>query len=112
MREVFKYMVAKEFFPKYAPRVKLFKMKMRGLDGNGKPIRFTYQDMVDIAEGIRKMQEDLYNMVLENHLLPIEPNYKPVDKKPVKVEEPVRVAAFTVATAPKKVMALDMNKKI
>lgn len=60
MDKIFKYIVAKYFFAEYAPSVKNFKHKLRGIDGNGKAkIEFSPEDKAAIKAGIKKLTEDL-----------------------------------------------------
>ena len=56
----FKYINAKNFFPNYASKVKNFKHKLRGKDGNNMPIAFTETDLTAICEGIAKMCKDFF----------------------------------------------------
>lgn len=58
MREVFKFIQAKNFFEQYAPDVKRYAHKIRGLDSNGKPLDFTKEDKSAIKTGLRKMLQD------------------------------------------------------
>lgn len=81
MKDIFKFIVAKEFFPVYAPSVKRFTYKMRGLDQNNQPISFTFQDKIDIAAGIQKMGEDLHSKIIGDHIREEEPTYS-ADQKP------------------------------
>lgn len=63
MKQIFQYISAKSFFPEYAPEVKNYTHKMRGIDGNGKEIEFTKEDKKAIKSGIRKMTKDLAGLV-------------------------------------------------
>lgn len=56
---IFKYIVAKYFFPKYAPKVKNWKNKMAGYSGRGKPIEFTEEDNKQIQSGLKQLFKDL-----------------------------------------------------
>lgn len=58
MKEILKYLSAKNFFADYAKDVKNFTHKMRGTDGNGKPIDFTDDDKKIIASGLKEMVKD------------------------------------------------------
>ena len=58
MKEILKYISAKYFFPDYASSVKNYTHKMRGVDGNGKPIEFTEEDEKAIAIGINDLAKD------------------------------------------------------
>lgn len=59
MKEILKYLSAKYFFTDYAKSVKNFTHKMRGVDGNGKPIEFTEEDKKQIKAGIKQLSSDL-----------------------------------------------------
>ena len=59
MKEILKYLSAKYFFTDYAKSVKNFTHKMRGVDGNGKPIEFTDEDKKQIKSGIKQLSSDL-----------------------------------------------------
>lgn len=58
MKEILKYLSAKNFFTDYAKSVKNYKHKMRGKDGNGNPIEFSQDDKKLIASGLKKMVAD------------------------------------------------------
>lgn len=57
-KEILKYVSAKYFFADYAKTVKNFTHKMRGTDGNGKPIGFTIDDKKAITDGLLQMAKD------------------------------------------------------
>lgn len=59
MKEILKYLSAKYFFTDYAKSVKNFTHKMRGTDGNGKPIDFSEEDKKIISAGIKEMAKDI-----------------------------------------------------
>lgn len=59
LRGYFKLVPAKGFFETYAPGVKNYYHKMRGIDGNGKPIEFTRADRDAINTGVRALSKDL-----------------------------------------------------
>ncbi len=59
MKEILKYLSAKHFFADYAKQVKNFTHKMRGVDGNGKPIEFTGEDKKEIKAGIKQMAANI-----------------------------------------------------
>jgi len=63
MKQIFQYISAKSFFQDYAPEVKNYTHKMRGVDGNGKEIEFTKDDKKAIRAGIRKMSKELAGLV-------------------------------------------------
>lgn len=58
MRTLFKFIQARNFFTTYAPDVKRYAHKVRGLDSNSKPIDFTEEDKRLIKAGLRKMMQD------------------------------------------------------
>jgi len=59
MKEILKYISAKHFFADYATGVKNFTHKMRGTDGNGKPIDFSEDDKKIIVVGVKEMSKDV-----------------------------------------------------
>lgn len=59
MENPFKHIVAKYFFPKYAPDVINWGHKLRGKNGHNKPIGFTEEDKRAIRAGIKAMAKDL-----------------------------------------------------
>lgn len=59
MKEILKYLSAKNFFTDYAKSVKNYKHKMRGIDGNAKPIEFTDDDKKQIKAAVKKLSSDL-----------------------------------------------------
>lgn len=59
MKEILKYIAAKHFFADYAKDVKNFTHKMRGVDGNGKPIEFSEEDKKEIKAAIKQMVADI-----------------------------------------------------
>lgn len=59
MKEILKYLSAKNFFTDYAKSVKNYKHKMRGVDGNQKPIDFTDSDKKEIKAAFKKLSSDL-----------------------------------------------------
>jgi hypothetical protein len=59
MKEILKYLSAKNFFTDYAKSVKNYKHKMRGIDGNLKPIDFTDEDKKEIKAAFKKLSSDL-----------------------------------------------------
>ena len=48
MQEIFNYIKAAKFFPKYAPKVTNWKNKCRGKNGKGQPLDFTPADRKEI----------------------------------------------------------------
>lgn len=59
MKEILKYLSAKNFFTDYAKSVKNYKHKMRGVNGNQKPIDFTDADKKEIKTAFKKLFSDL-----------------------------------------------------
>lgn len=59
MKELLKYLSAKNFFTDYAKSVKNYKHKMRGIGGNGKAIDFTEADKNLIKAAFKKLSADL-----------------------------------------------------
>lgn len=66
MKEILKYISAKHFFTDYAKSVKNFTHKMRGTDGNGKPISFSEEDKKAIATGLKEMTKDIISKLKHN----------------------------------------------
>jgi hypothetical protein len=58
MQEILKYLSANHFFRDYCSEVKNFTHKMRGKNGNGKPIEFSADDKKLIVAGLKKMTAD------------------------------------------------------
>lgn len=56
--DIFKKIPASVFFPEYAPCVKNYNHKRRGVDGNGKPICFSKEDKRLIKAGLKQMFKD------------------------------------------------------
>lgn len=54
-----------KFFPVYAPAVKNWKHKNRGVDGHGKPIEYTDEDRIAIKLGLEKLFKDLTGWILD-----------------------------------------------
>ena len=54
----FAHIQARAFFETYAPGVKRFYHKLRGVDSQGKPLGFTQQDKEVIREGMSRMADD------------------------------------------------------
>ena len=61
MKEIFKYVKATTFLPTYCGMklTPMIKHKMRGKDGNGKPIDFTDQERAAIYRGFKAMTDSL-----------------------------------------------------
>ncbi len=66
-----RYIYSKFFFPKYAPQVKNWKHKCRGIDGNKKPITFSDDDLASIKLGIEKLSKDLTGWEIEQDVKPV-----------------------------------------
>lgn len=56
---LFQIIVAKKFFQDYCPDVINTAHKLRGLNGNKKPIDFTEEDKAKIRLGVQKLAKDL-----------------------------------------------------
>lgn len=59
-KEFFTFVPARQFFSKYCPGVRNYTHKMRGIDGNGKPIDFTESDRSIMKEAAQALANDLY----------------------------------------------------
>lgn len=59
MKELIRHLTANHFFPAYAPAVTNYGHKMRGMDGNNKPIKFTQKDKRLIAKGLQQLARDI-----------------------------------------------------
>ncbi len=57
--KLFKFITAKFFFQTYAPGVTNVKHKLRGVDGNKKPIDFTEKEKREIEKGVDRLCRDL-----------------------------------------------------
>lgn len=62
--ELFTIVTISRFFPKYAPGVKRYNHKMRGIDGNGKPLDFSKEDKKAIKQGVKQMAKDFVKLKL------------------------------------------------
>ncbi len=58
-KDILKYVVQKEFFPKYAPDVKCWIFKSRGKDARGLPQEFSDEELQMIIDGLNKMVSDM-----------------------------------------------------
>ena len=59
MKEIFNYIKAAKFFPKYAPKVTNWKNKCRGKNGKGQPLDFTPADRKAILSGLKQLFNDI-----------------------------------------------------
>lgn len=59
MKQIFTYIKAAKFFPKYAPNVIAWKKKMSGKNTNGNPLDFTDSDKAAIKTGVAKLFKDV-----------------------------------------------------
>lgn len=57
--KLFDFIKAANFFPNYAPQVRNWKHKLRGVDGNKKPITFSEDDRKQIKQGAKKLLSDI-----------------------------------------------------
>lgn len=62
--EFFKTVPARQFFTRYCPDIKNYYHKMRGFDGNKKPIDFTDQEKQQIKYAAAKLGSDLLKIKL------------------------------------------------
>lgn len=60
---IFTYLKAVNFFPRYAPGIKNWKHKLRGTDGNGKAIVFSFADLALIRKGVISMEIELLRKI-------------------------------------------------
>jgi hypothetical protein len=61
-KEFFTLVPACQFFNKYCPEVRNYTHKMRGIDGNGKPIDFSESDKAIMKDAAQRLANDLYRM--------------------------------------------------
>lgn len=54
---IFDLIKAATFFPTYAPGVKNWSHKMRGMNGRGNPLSFSLEDLNEINAGIDTMHK-------------------------------------------------------
>ncbi len=59
---LFNAIVAKHFFENYCPKVRNWKHKLRGKDGNNNPIEFSKEDRAAIKSAVHKLTRDLNKM--------------------------------------------------
>lgn len=57
--EFFKLIPARQFFQKYAPTVRNYAHKRRGIDGNGKLITYSPEDKAAMKAAAKRLAEDL-----------------------------------------------------
>lgn len=62
-RAIFEFINAKEFLPFFCgiPMSAMTKHKMRGKDGNGKPVDFTTEEWDKINDGVGRFHKKFYN---------------------------------------------------
>jgi hypothetical protein len=58
----FKLVPAAQFFNNYCPEVTNYYHKLRGVDGNGKPISFTENDKRIMKEAAQRLANDLFKI--------------------------------------------------
>lgn len=58
-KNTFENINAGKFFSKYLPHIKNIKHKMRGTNGNGKPIDFSDDEKKQIAKALKLLCKDL-----------------------------------------------------
>lgn len=59
--EFFKIVPARQFFTKYCTGITNYYHKLRGFDGNKKPIDFTDHEKDQIKNSIQKLSKDILN---------------------------------------------------
>lgn len=59
MRDIFNYIKASKFFPKYAKKVKNYRDKITGYNRHGTEIGFTKEDEKEILAGLKQLFADL-----------------------------------------------------
>ena len=59
--EFFKIVPARQFFTKYCTGITNYYHKLRGFDGNKKPIDFTDYEKDQIKNSIEKLSKDILN---------------------------------------------------
>lgn len=57
--DIFDYIKAANFFPKFCPSVSNWKGKMRGKNTRGTPVEWTEEDRTAIVAGVKKFTADL-----------------------------------------------------
>lgn len=57
--QIFEYIKAAQFFPKYAPGVENWKHKLRGKNGRGNPLEFSVNDKAEIKKGLKKLFSEI-----------------------------------------------------
>lgn len=60
--EFFKVVPARQFFTQYAPQVKRYYHKLRGIDGNGKPLDFSAEDRKVMKAAVMKLAKELQDV--------------------------------------------------
>lgn len=60
----FELVKANKFFARYAPGVRNYAHKLRGVDGNDKPIDLSDEDIKLIQAGAKKMAADMQKVKL------------------------------------------------
>ncbi len=60
--EFFKIVPARQFFTKYCTGITNYYHKLRGFDGNKKPIDFTAEDKKQMQKCAAKLSKDLANV--------------------------------------------------
>ncbi len=88
-KDILKYVVQKEFFPKYAPDVKCWIFKSRGRDARGLPQEFSDEELQMIIDGLNKMNAEMtakYGRKVETTKVE-----EPVKKQPKLPERGARV---------------------
>lgn len=59
MNDIWTYIKAEKFFPKYCPEIKSHRHKIRGKNGRGNPVEFTEVEKREIKKGLKKMAAEI-----------------------------------------------------
>lgn len=57
--QIFKYIKAHTFFPKYCPNIKRFHHKINRKDGRGNAVSFSPEEIKQIKQGIKELQKSI-----------------------------------------------------
>jgi len=60
--QIFNYIKASNFFPKYLPEIKDWKRKMSGRNGRGNPLEFSADEKKQIRQALGKLGKELKEM--------------------------------------------------
>lgn len=59
IKEILQHLNAAKFFKEYLPHIKMYKHKMRGIDGNGKKIDFSEKEKKEIVKAVNQFARDI-----------------------------------------------------